>query len=205
MPDPISRFLTGILRLFFRLLYHELAWAYDFVAGTVSIGRWKDWTYATLPYLTGPNILELGHGPGHLQIALGQRGFHPIGLDESKQMGTLAYRRLHRQKLSPRLVNGYAQSIPFSTGRFSHVVATFPSEYIFEKETAGEIYRVLVPGGTAVILPFAMITGVEPLGSPGSAALPADRSGSITDGWILRQPACRSIPSAGFPGRIHPT
>jgi SAM-dependent methyltransferase len=38
------------------------------------------------------------------------------------------------------------------------VVATFPSEYIADPRTLPEIYRVLVPGGEAVILLLAWIT-----------------------------------------------
>lgn len=159
MPDFLSKFLTGLLQLFFRLLYHEFAWSYDWVAWAVSIGRWKDWVLSTLPYLTGPEVLELGHGPGHLQAALRRNGVHAFGLDESKQMGQQAYQRLQQQGFSVSLVNGYAQSLPFPTQAFSQVVATFPSEYIFGEDVAAEIYRVLMPGGAAVILPSAIITG----------------------------------------------
>lgn len=161
MPDLLSKFLTGVLRLFFRLLYHEFAWSYDWVAWVVSIGRWKDWILSTLPYLTGPEVLELGHGPGHLQAALQRNGVHAFGLDESTQMGLQASQRLRQQGLSVCLVNGYAQSLPFPAQSFSQVVATFPSEYIFDEDVAAEIYRVLMPGGVAVILPSAIITGTS--------------------------------------------
>ena len=159
MPDLLTKILTRVLRLFFRLLYHEFSWSYDWVAWVVSIGRWKDWVLSTLPYLTGPEVLEVGHGPGHLQAALLRNGVHAFGLDESPQMGLRAYQRLRRQGLSCCLVNGYAQSMPFPAQAFSQVVATFPSEYIFDEDVAAEIYRVLMPGGAAVILPSAIITG----------------------------------------------
>jgi len=40
-----------------------------------------------------------------------------------------------------------------------HIVATFPSEYIFDARTISETHRVLKPGGTLLIVPFAWITG----------------------------------------------
>jgi SAM-dependent methyltransferase len=159
MPGRLSRFLTGAMRLFFELLYHEFAWSYDLVAWTVSLGRWRSWVLSTLPYLTGPTVLEIGHGPGHLQAALQNRGIMAIGLDESRQMGRLAIRNLYHSGLVPILVNAYAQSSPFTTGTFSQVVATFPSEYIFDLQTIAEIHRLLKPGGLAVVLTSAWITG----------------------------------------------
>lgn len=159
MNESISKILTGGLRFFFQLLYHEFAWTYDWVAWVVSVGRWKEWVLSTLPYLEGPEILEIGHGPGHLQVALQRKGIHAYGLDESWQMGHQAYQRLMRAGLTSYLVCGYAQSMPFSSQQFSRVVATFPSEYIFTAEAVHEIFRILTPGGSAVILPGAIITG----------------------------------------------
>ena len=36
----------------------------------VSLGRWDDWIQTVIPYVRGLSILEIGHGPGHLQIKL---------------------------------------------------------------------------------------------------------------------------------------
>ena len=169
---PFIRFFAWFLRVFFHLLYHQFSWAYDLVAWVVSIGRWKGWVLSALPYLTGPDVLEIGHGPGHLQIALNQSGISGFGLDESKQMGHQAQRRLNRQGYCPRLINGLSQHLPFPNNRFSQVVSTFPSEYIFDPQTLAEIYRVLIPGGIAIILPWAWITG--------------DRSIDRAAAWLFR-------------------
>ncbi len=150
--------LSRFLRLFFGLLYHSFAWSYDLVAALVSVGQWKTWVTTTLPYLSGPRVLELGHGPGHLQARLLADVRQAFGLDESRQMGFQAYRRLKRKGLTPALTRGLAQALPFPAGTFQQVVATFPSEYISEAETLAEIYRVLAPGGEAVLLLLAWIT-----------------------------------------------
>lgn len=158
-----SKLITAAMRQFFKLLYHQGAWGYDFVAAVVSIGRWKKWVYSVFPYLPGPRVLELGHGPGHLQLALNAKGLKAFGLDESREMGRLAVNRIRKENYVIRLVGGYAQFIPFADCSFHQVVATFPSEFIVAKDTLSEIHRVLSPGGEVFILPAAWIVGNSPL------------------------------------------
>jgi ubiquinone/menaquinone biosynthesis C-methylase UbiE len=154
-----EQILTRLLRFFFHLLYHQFAWTYDLVAAIVSLGRWNNWILETLPYLPETGILELGYGTGHLQAALLARGSRPIGLDESKWMAKMASRRLHRLNYSPNFVNARTQEMPFAEGIYKAIVATFPSDYIFDPNTIDECYRVLQPGGRMFVLPLAWITG----------------------------------------------
>ena len=140
------------LRLFFRLLYNELAWTYDLVAWLVSFGQWKAWGRAAISRLRGPRVLELAHGPGHLLVAMTRAGFAPVGLDLSSQMGTLAQARLRRVS-SPGLVRARVQAMPFRSGAFDSVVSTFPAEFIVEPATLKEISRVMEQAGCAVVVP----------------------------------------------------
>jgi ubiquinone/menaquinone biosynthesis C-methylase UbiE len=164
----LSIALTSGLRLTFRLLYHELSWTYDGVAAAVSVGRWRRWVECVLPYIESGPVLELGHGPGHLQAALARRGQATggrtaYGLDASPQMGRQAMSRLRRLGLPAHFVTGYAQAAPFSPDSFGTVVATFPTEYIFDPHTAAEIHRLLLPGGLLIVLPSAWLEGRGPL------------------------------------------
>ena len=153
---PLSRFL----RFFFQLLYHPFAWTYDLVSWTVSLGRWKDWVKRVIPFIEGTRILELGHGPGHLQRFLRGRDLLTVGMDESRQMGFLAKKRhSYNGYTQPKLVRGLAQSLPFPAGLFDTIVSTFPSEYIFDQETLLEVHRTLANGGRLIVLPVAWITG----------------------------------------------
>jgi len=167
---PFRRLFARFMRAFFYLLYQPFAWTYDGVAALVSWGRWQDWIMSVLPYLEGPRLLEIGHGPGHLQVALQTRGISALGLDASRQMGRQAHKRLHKHGHHTRLVRGYAQILPFQSSIFDQVVATFPTEYIYAASTLAEIYRILKPGGQLIVLPAAWITGKR-LSDRGTAAL----------------------------------
>ena len=156
------RQILFLLRPIFYLLYHQFAWTYDFVAAVVSLGHWQDWVRSALPYLDG-RVLEIGFGPGHLQKALISKRFSSFGLDESPHMARQTSRRLRKQGADSCLSIGYAQHTPFPTETFDSVVATFPSEYIFDPQTLREIWRVLTTTGRLIILPVAWITGARPM------------------------------------------
>src|SRR5215210_3797866 len=132
--------MRTFMRFFFYLLYHPFAFAYDLVAATVSLGRWKDWVLSVVPFIEGRRILEIGHGPGHLQHLLLSRGLLAVGLDESPQMGRLAKHNLrrwfstqtnnapHHVYAQISLTRGIAQHLPFLDESFDTLVATFPAE-----------------------------------------------------------------------------
>jgi len=125
----------------------------------VSLGNWKRWGKAILPEITGPRVLELGHGPGHLQDELNELSLNHVGIDESMQMGIITSRRFKKRGMNARIVRGVTQYLPFPDDVFDQVVSVFPSEYIFFTGTISEAYRVLKPGGKLIILPSAWIEG----------------------------------------------
>jgi ubiquinone/menaquinone biosynthesis C-methylase UbiE len=151
-------FIKG-LRTAFHLLYHQFAWSYDLVSDLVSLGQWRSWQLAAMSYILGSDILDLGHGPGHMLLNFAGRAYNPVGLDLSPQMGRIARRRLLNGGYSPNLVRGRGQSLPFAPESFDTVLATFPTPYIIAPETALAIHRVLRPGGRLVIVPEARLTG----------------------------------------------
>jgi ubiquinone/menaquinone biosynthesis C-methylase UbiE len=158
METAMPKWLTWFLKIFFEILYNQLAWTYDLVSWIVSVGLWNDWVRAVVPFIKGPNILELGHGPGHLQKALYNNGHSPFGIDISTNMGRICQRRLKKSDHKPRLLNGSALNLPYPTNSFDQIVATFPTEYMVEPQTIKEIYRTLVPAGELIILPEARFT-----------------------------------------------
>lgn len=144
--------MRKFMQVFFHLLYHPFAFTYDLVAAVVSFGQWKNWGRSILPFISGTHILELGHGPGHLQRFLLNRNLTLFAIDESAQMGKIAKRRIGAaQKLS----RGLAQSLPYQNESFDCIISTFPTEYIFNPQTLSEVKRVLRNGGRLIVLPAA--------------------------------------------------
>jgi ubiquinone/menaquinone biosynthesis C-methylase UbiE len=143
----------------FRLLYNEMAWSYDLVSWVVSLGQWRDWQRAAIPYLQGSRVLELAHGPGHMLIALSEAGYQVIGYDLSSYMGRQAAKRVARANLEVPLIRGKAQNIPFSYDVFDSILATFPTEFIKDPDTILSILSILKPGGRLVIVPEARLIG----------------------------------------------
>ena len=154
-----KRWLTHLLRVFFKHLYTTFAWAYDLVAWTTSMGQWKTWQSAAYhDHLESP-ILELGQGPGHLLLDFHRKGYNVVGIDVSKQMTRITARRLQRNGFQPAVLRAHAQYIPLPANTFAAIIATFPSEYILERETLREIRRVLRPGGELIVIGVESITG----------------------------------------------
>ena len=105
-----------------------------------------------LPFIDGTHLLEIGHGPGHLQRVLLNRGLITVAIDESAHMGRLTRRNTNNEA---QLTRGLAQKLPFLDGAFDVVIATFPAEYIYDSQTLSEVKRCLSDGGRFIVLPVA--------------------------------------------------
>lgn len=148
-----------LIRFGFRLLYYELAWTYDWVSWLVSLGEWRRWQQAGLPFVQGPTVLEIGHGPGHLLVALQKAGFTAVGVDLSPQMGRLAQRNLRKQRLSATVIRANVQALPLPTAVFHTVLSTFPTDYIVDPQTLAAVHRVLAANGRFIVVPEGHLTG----------------------------------------------
>ena len=150
---------SRLLHTGFYLLYHQLAPNYDLISWIVSLGRWRKWQTAALPFLQGKHVLELAHGPGHMLIALQQAGYTVTGIDLSPQMIKLARSRIAVEGNTIRILQCPAQRLPFAANSFDSVLATFPTEFIVDRRCLDEVQRVLHTGGRLVIVPQARLIG----------------------------------------------
>jgi ubiquinone/menaquinone biosynthesis C-methylase UbiE len=194
--------LRAALRAAFGLLYNQLAWTYDLVSWTVSMGQWRSWQRTALPYLRGRRVLEVAHGTGNMLLDLIGLGFHPTGLDLSRAMSAIAARKL-RRKLGTRdlpapLARASVFALPFASHSFESVLSTFPTEFIVQPEAIAELHRVLRPGGALVCVPAARITGLG-LGDRWAAWL-FRVTGQSAQGWFA--PLLERYAAAGFQARL---
>ncbi len=154
---------TPLLALAFHLLYNEFAFSYDSVSRLVSLNQWRRWQRDVLPYLPAPTsgvILELAHGTGALQVDLLRRGYATVAYDLSPYMGRIAQKRLSRAGLATDFARGDALALPFASGSFTALVATFPTAFILHKDCLREMYRVLAAQGSVIILMSASLEGL---------------------------------------------
>jgi SAM-dependent methyltransferase len=150
----VQRMRAAMLKLAFEELYSHFAWAYDWVSRTFFRGQWRVWQRATLRFIRGSRVLEIGMGTGNLQLDLLRAGYEAYGIDLSPQMVREAARKARRVSGVPfRACRARAEALPFPDCSFDSVVSTFPSEYITGVETLKELSRVLRPGGRLVVVP----------------------------------------------------
>ena len=183
------------LRFFFKLLYHQFAFAYDFVAATVSLGQWKNWISSILPLLKGTRILEIGHGPGHLQRILLGRGLDSVAIDESAPMGLIAKRNTDGKAT---LTRALAQGLPFADAAFDTVISTFPAEYIKDPLTLAEVRRCLSDGGRFIVLPVALQRGRKPFERVMSLLFRITRQSPVDPLEVVREKVKAPFIEAGF-------
>jgi ubiquinone/menaquinone biosynthesis C-methylase UbiE len=161
MRAEVRRLWGELLNFGFRLLYQEFAWSYDAVSWLVSFGAWRELQRSALPYLQGPRVLEIGHGPGHMLLALHQAGYQVTGIDLSRQMAAISRKRQRKQGITIPQLRAMAQQLPFQPQIFDSVLATFPTEYVAAGETLSAVARVLKENGRFIIVPQARFTGAS--------------------------------------------
>ncbi len=105
---------------------------------------------AELPAST--RVVDLGCGTGELLRRLGTAGFsQATGLDLSQKMLDVAA----RQNPAARFVRGDIESLPLADDSFGLVVSSAAIQWCNAATAASEMFRVLCPGGKAVVGTFA--------------------------------------------------
>ena len=154
--------MTPTLRkLLFETLYKN-RYLYRFASTVPFAGQWRTWQRLVLPRLQGHDVLELGCGLGDLLADMLAAGYDCRAIEHSPAMVAAARDTLRKRKVgaSTHVIQGSAQSLPFSDATFDNVVSTFPSEYIYDRDTISEVKRVLRPGGRLIVIEGANLLPV---------------------------------------------
>ena len=102
----------------------------------------------------GGSVLDIATGPGYFCIELAKLGnFRVTGLDISKDLVEIARANARQAGVEVEFVQGSASAMRFPDGAFDLVFCSWAMKNFMEpKKVLNETYRVLKPGGTALIV-----------------------------------------------------
>jgi ubiquinone/menaquinone biosynthesis C-methylase UbiE len=136
---------------------------------------------------TGSRVLEVAPGPGYFAIELARLGsYHIVGLDISHSFVRIATENAKAAGVEVEFRQGNASSMPFESSSFDFIYCRAAFKNFAEPiEAINEMYRVLRPGGTAVISDLRKDATVGEI----NAAVKAMRLGwinSLLTRWIFK-------------------
>jgi demethylmenaquinone methyltransferase/2-methoxy-6-polyprenyl-1,4-benzoquinol methylase len=143
-------------------MFDNISNRYDFLNHFLSLGIDRAWRKKAIRLLKphAPKImLDVATGTGDFAIqALELQPHKIIGVDISEGMLEVGRKKIAERKLNDKieLKNGDSENLPFSDNNFDAVTVGFGVRN-FENLVKGlsEIYRVMKPGATLVVLEFS--------------------------------------------------
>lgn len=156
-----------------RGVFDSVAARYDLMNDLMSLGihrLWKRFAIELVAPRPGQRILDLAGGTGDLARLL-QPALMPGGIVVVADINAAMLEQGRRRLLDEGLVEGVewsqvdAQSLPFADRSFDAVTIAFGLRNVTDKQAAlNEMWRVLKPGGRALVLEFSKPTapGLSP-------------------------------------------
>lgn len=147
-------------------MFNNISGRYDFLNHFLSLGIDKGWRRKAIDQLRALKplrILDVATGTGDFALeAMQLKPQKVIGVDISEGMLDVGRKKVHARGLDNvvTLQYGDSENLPFDDGSFDAITVAFGVRN-FEDLRQGlrEIYRVLRPGGKAVILEFSQPRG----------------------------------------------
>ena len=146
-------------------MFDRIAPSYDRLNHLMSLNVDKRWRRKALREIvdgTMQRILDVACGTGDSTIAIARaaaEGSRVTGVDISEGMMGLVMDKAHQEGVADRIDLQVAdgEALPFDEGHFDRVNCAFGIRNFEHKEKGlAEFYRVLVPGGKAVILELSV-------------------------------------------------
>jgi len=143
-------------------MFDNIAWRYDLLNSLLSLGIHKNWRNKCVKILKVKNpktILDVATGTAEFALACAKLKPEKItGIDISEGMMQIGRKKIEKYNLQNliELQYGDAESADFPNDSFDSIVVGFGVRN-FENLDKGlqNLYRILKPGGTLVILEFA--------------------------------------------------
>ena len=154
-----------------REVFESVADNYDLMNDLMSLGihrAWKQDFAARSGVLPGDRVLDLAGGTGDIAALMSKRvgaNGKVVLTDINEAMLDVGRRRLEDRGIVSNVEFALvdAEKLPFADGEFNAVTIAFGLRNVTEKDAAlREMYRVLRPGGRAMILEFSKVQA-EPL------------------------------------------
>lgn len=144
-------------------IFNDIAPKYDLLNHLLSMNIDKGWRRRAMKYIgehQKGSLLDVACGTGDFSIAACRKGVKQVtGIDISANMVEVGRKKIREMGLEKYidLQNGDSEQMNFADGTFDVVTVAFGVRN-FEHLELGlkEIYRVLKPGGKAIILEFSM-------------------------------------------------
>lgn len=147
------------------LMFDRIASRYDLLNRILSFGqdiRWRKKVARHLKEKNGQFLLDMATGTADQILFLLQKSQKiesAIGMDMSEKMLEIGREKIKKRQLDNRveLKTGDATDIPATSDTFDVVTITFGIRNVIDVQKGlGEMYRVLKPGGRALILEFSL-------------------------------------------------
>lgn len=143
-------------------MFNNISSHYDFLNHFLSLGIDKAWRKRAIAMLKGHQpkyVLDVATGTGDFALeALSLNPEKIVGVDISEGMLDIARRKIERRNLSSKVevLKGDSENLTFAENKFDAVTVGFGVRN-FENLERGlsEIFRVMKPGATLVILEFS--------------------------------------------------
>ncbi|MFI2743275.1 bifunctional demethylmenaquinone methyltransferase/2-methoxy-6-polyprenyl-1,4-benzoquinol methylase UbiE [Zhouia sp. PK063] len=146
-------------------MFDNISGNYDNLNRVISFGidvKWRKKVVRLVSETQPQTILDIATGTGDLAINLAQTKAHKIvGLDISAGMLEIGKEKVKQKQLSNRIemVLGDSEGLPFDDQTFDAITVAFGVRNFEDLEQGlSEIYRVLKPGGTFVVLETSVPT-----------------------------------------------
>lgn len=159
----------------------QKAEAYDKISREHRMAQIKEEAQEVARHINeGDCVLEVAPGPGYLSIELARLGkYHITGLDISGDLVTIANRNARVAEVEVDFRQGNVSMMPFQVNTFNFIICVLAFKNFKEPLVAlNEMYRVLKPGGIALIMDLnrnaskeAMKAFVKSMGFTGMQAL----------------------------------
>jgi ubiquinone/menaquinone biosynthesis C-methylase UbiE len=101
----------------------------------------------------GGKVLEVAPGPGYLSIEMAKRGFFVTSVEISEDFVRIAKRNAEEANVNVDFLQGNASALPLPDDIFDFIICSAAFKNFKEPlEALNEMYRVLKPDGTALVI-----------------------------------------------------